>query len=217
MRIHGQEVLVRAAVVAAVLLSAGCISVPPGTGQPAPRQATAQQQPDVGREESPVAAAALDLLGVRRLRVEGRRYNFDCSGSILAAHHLAGVDLLPRFEQHRGNGVARLWEMGSPVGEQEIKPGDVVFWDNTWDRNGSRRMDDELTHAGIVVSVDSDGGGTMLVMHHHYREGIVNVRMNLRHPGDLTLNDPMRMRSQRYRLEDPWLAGELFRGARRLY
>lgn len=163
-----------------------------------------------------VVQAMLALQGADTLSIGGREYTFDCSGSILAAHHLAGLDLSPTFEQQTGNGVRRLWDMGTPVEDHRIRPGDVVFWDNTWDRNGSRRLDDELTHAGIVVATDIDGAGTMEILHHHYRDGLVSARMNLYHRDNQELNSPMRMRSQRYRQEDPWLDAQLFRGARTL-
>ena len=38
------------------------------------------------------------------------------------------------------------------------KPGDVVFFDNTYDRNKNKRLDDSLTHIAIVVSVDTMDG-----------------------------------------------------------
>jgi hypothetical protein len=35
-----------------------------------------------------------------------------------------------------------------------VKPGDLVFFDNTYDRNGNKLFDDKLTHVGIVVGID---------------------------------------------------------------
>jgi hypothetical protein len=89
-------------------------------------------------------------------------------------------------------------------------PGDLVFWDNTYDRNGNGRWDDDLTHAGIVVSVDDDG--TIHYVHHNYRRGIVVEQMNLRAPDDTTRNSAMRMRGSPDG-NGLWLSSHLFRDA----
>jgi hypothetical protein len=35
--------------------------------------------------------------------------------------------------------------------------GDIVFFDNTYDKNRNQRWDDPLTHVGVVISVAKDG------------------------------------------------------------
>ena len=213
----------RVVVVVSVLLLSACVSVPQrydGSVIPSARRDQPPRDPAITAEQArgeAVAAAMMRFYGARQLRVAGRRYNFDCSGSILAAHHSAGFDLTPAYGTVTGDGVMRLWELGQHRDDRAIQVGDVVFWDNTYDRNGSGRLDDELTHAGIVVATNVDRHGTMIIMHHHYREGVVPIKMNLHYPGDIQLNNPMRMRGQRYNLSDPWLAGELYRGTRFLH
>ena len=51
----------------------------------------------------------------------------------------------------------RLFQVGQPM------IGDVVFFDNSYDRNRNDRLDDLLTHIAIVVSVDEDE--TVHMMH----------------------------------------------------
>lgn len=93
-------------------------------------------------------------------------------------------------------------------------PGDILFFDNTYDRNGDRRWNDELTHAAIVVEVLANG--TVTYVHHNYRVGIVAEKLHLRRPADPAFNSAMRMRAHRYRAADPWLSGQLLREAGRL-
>ncbi|SIQ15577.1 hypothetical protein SAMN05920897_104158 [Alkalispirochaeta americana] len=169
-----------------------------------------------GPQEGPaIAEAARALVGRRSLRIRGRVFPSDCSGVILAIFYQAGIDLMPAFAGETGNGVKRLWKLGTPLEESDIAPGDIIFWDNTYDRNRNNLWDDELTHAGIVAAID--GEGTISYVHHNYRRGIVEEKMNLLRPQDTTVNSAMRMRGQRDPEGERWLSSHLFREARRLY
>jgi hypothetical protein len=163
-----------------------------------------------------IAAAAISLAEASprgtTIRVGDRTFPLDCSGTILAAHYKAGIDLVSAFTEETGNGVTRLWRMGAPGGEPSV--GDVIFWDNTYDRNRNGLWDDELTHAGIVVAKDRNG--TISYVHHNYRRGIVVERMNLKRPDNSELNSPMRMRGHRDAQRNLWLASHLYRDARRI-
>lgn len=166
-----------------------------------------------------IVASALHAVHTQSVAIGSRRFNYDCSGTILSIYYRAGIDLTPSFNQARGNGVARLYQIGdtnkllydAPVPQ----PGDLVFWDNTYDRNGDGKFNDPLTHAGIVISSAPDG--TIEYVHHNYSKGIVVERMNLHRPdayqdadGRL-VNSPMRMSSHRHIGPDLWLAGQLYR------
>jgi hypothetical protein len=158
------------------------------------------------------------------MRVGERRFRADCSGTILAIYYAAGIDLAPEFQQESGNGVQRLYAIAEDrhlAYRPELpRPGDVVFWDNTYDRNGDGLWNDELTHAGVVVDVRPDG--TIQYVHYHYRRGIVLEHMNLLTPdvhlsGSRTVNSPMRMRDPGGERPDLWLSAHLYRGAGMLY
>ncbi len=92
-------------------------------------------------------------------------------------------------------------------------PGDLVFFDNTWDFNGDGRLNDPLTHVGIVERIGSDGTVTFIS---RVASAIERYRMNLTHPhvhkttDGRILNDYIR----RKRSSDPpgtrHLTGELF-------
>lgn len=204
---------------------AGCASVPFQIPAPWERSEPPTASPYLTEEDeniaalqSAVAASARSLVGKRNLFIGDRRYNWDCSGAVLAAYYKAGVDLDAAFGREEGNGVRRLYALATRYGtseEREIAPGDLIFWDNTFDRNGNGRWDDTLTHAAIVVEVESDG--TIAYVHHHYRRGIVEERMNLRYPDDLERNAAMRMRGQPRNADALWLSSHLFREAGRPY
>ncbi len=161
--------------------------------------------------------SAHDLIGVDRLYVGGTEYRDDCTGAVLAVYAAAGINLGAQFHRYEGNGVARLHRMtldhrlyfrAAPDARPE--PGDIVFFDNTWDRNGNRRWDDELTHMGLVVAVDR--AGTISYLHNHVRRGVIIDQMNLRRPEEPGLNAPMRLRGSPRDGSGRRLASHLVRG-----
>lgn len=148
---------------------------------------------------------ALDLLGKGSLRVQGRNFRLDCSGLVQAIYWEIGVDLTSPLSAYRGNGVARLHAYLSDLGliytGANPKVGDLIFWDNTYDRNNNGKADDYFTHIGMVVEIRENGD--LQYIHHNYRKGIILERMNPRTPSLYTrremgqnqvVNSPMRMR-----------------------
>jgi len=158
-------------------------------------------------------------LGQSRLKVKDRNFNLDCSGVVLAIYYRAGIDLTSSLGGYSGGGVQRLYSYlmdhnllylpARPV------PGDLLFWDNTYDKNSDGRQNDELTHVGMVVSVNREG--TVEYIHHNYRKGIVLASMNLLDPDNLAVNSPMRMKSSEPGHAPRWLSSHLLRDAGRAY
>lgn len=143
--------------------------------------------------------------------------SFDCSGFVLETYRRAGIDLAPFMSRYTGNGVARLYALALDYGlltGDDLQPGDVIFWDNTYDRNGDGVWNDPLTHTGIVTAVKADG--TVEFTHSHYRDGVVVARMDLNDPGAAERNAAMRMRGQTTP-GGPWTAGQLFRDGAAFY
>lgn len=177
------------------------------------------------RTQEQLVDAQLLLLLTQDTTVEDHSYPLDCTGTVLAAYEIAGAGLIDAFRAVGGGGVTRLYTIAEERGvffrSGTPEPGDVLFWDNTYDSNEDGRFNDPLTHAGIVLAVEDSG--TIEYLHHNYRRGIVVERMNLSRPDvylddDGTLvNSPMRMASHRYMNPDAWLASHLFRGYARLY
>jgi hypothetical protein len=99
-----------------------------------------------------------------------------------------------------------------------VRKGEVVFFDNTYDRNHNRRRDDDLSHIAIVERVLPDGTMTLV---HLGSDGVVRIAMNLKHP-DVRVNDAGEVinsyiRPSRDAKTGPVLTGELFRGFAPLY
>ena len=139
------------------------------------------QEPDPSALRDTIVSGGLSLVGQKTLVVKGVSYPADCTGVVRAAYAFADIDLAYRFGQYEGNGVRRvyltlqdqrlLYVTSYPV------PGDIIFWDNTWDANGNKVADDELTHVGLVVASDPDG--SISYLHYHYRLGPTVETMNL--------------------------------------
>jgi len=128
----------------------------------------------------------------------GRR---DCSGLIEAILERAGVAV-------RGSSSA-FWLAAARSGRlvSEPQPGDLVFFDGTYDANKNGRADDDLTHIAVVVDVDCDGTVHMV---HRGRSKVKPLRMNIYEPSDPKRNEFLRARNYG-RKGGPRLSGELFR------
>ncbi len=204
-----------------------CASSPPPFGglpaaAPAGREAPQTDVRRMDARQRNLVAAGHDLVGRDALYVGGTRYNDDCTGTVLAVYAAAGINLDAHFERYTGSGVHRVYQMMQrhalyyPARAWEHPaPGDVVFFDNTFDRNGDERWNDELTHVGMVMAVAADG--TISYVHNHIRTGVTIERMNLRHPDARALNAPMRQRGSPRDGRGRWLASHLVRGYGRGY
>lgn len=162
------------------------------------------------------------VLGKKELVIRGKRFNMDCTGAILAIYYYAGVDLARDFGRHTGNGVTRLYkslEAEDLLYETRLPvPGDIIFWDNTYDRNEDGKWNDPLTHVGMVMSTSKDG--SIEYVHLNYRRGIIVENMNLREPeiyqkmekGQMRIiNSPMRMKQAGKAHPEDWLSGQLYK------
>ncbi len=156
-----------------------------------------------------IAAAAAGFVGARALVVAGESYRWDCSGLVEAAlaaggcaHAGSSADL---FRQAREERVLHRRRLPSP--------GDVAFFDDTYDRDGNGRRDDPLSHVAVVESVAGDG--TIRLVHVGSR-GVTRFVMNLRWPDERAdaegkpLNDPLRSRTAKDSPRTRMLAGELW-------
>jgi hypothetical protein len=169
-----------------------------------------------------LGAGARSLLGAAELVVKGRRFNWDCTGLVLAIYWHAGIDLARDFGRYAGGGVSRLYRTLQDDSllytTREPILGDLVFWDDTYDADGDGTWDDPLTHVGMVMETAADG--IISYVHLNYRKGIVIEQMSLREPdvhqrvknGRVTIvNSPLRMAEAGKPHPDRWLAGQLYR------
>ncbi len=188
--------------------------------------ARAQDAEEARATQSLVEKAVLagqSLVGKAKVTFDGQTFNKDCSGFVRGVLTHVGVDVVePGDEGASGTEIFyRAIERRGGIHTDDLpEPGDLVFFSNTYDRNGNGELDDEFSHVGLVESVTDVGTIHFL----HYIGGAVRIgRMNLLRPDDdadsnsgTILNDFLRRR----RLEDDpdvrYLASELWVGFGRL-
>ena len=188
----------------------------------APQEAKAPEKGELSKRQRLLIEGADSVLGKDRLLVRGKEFRIDCTGVIMAIYYYAGIDFTPAMTGYTGNGVTRMYKY---LREEELLytteypvPGDIIFWDNTWDANEDGQYNDYLTHIGMVYDVDDSG--LITYVHHNYRKGIIIEYMNLTDPdtyqlnkGDrvIIINSPMRMKGAPKAPEGQWLSSHLAR------
>lgn len=195
-----------------------CASTPERIREESPVQAL----PEAGPVQETLAEGAGYVLGKDSLDIRGKKFTLDCTGVVLAIYYYAGLDLTRDFAKYSGNGVTRLYKS---LEQEKLlyntnlpETGDIIFWDNTYDRNEDGRSNDPLTHVAMVVSARKDG--TIEYIHHNYRKGIIVEYMNLRNPdvfqkleaGEMRIiNSPIRMRTPGKSHAEKWLSSQLYK------
>ena len=150
-----------------------------------------------------IAEGAVSLLGKRELVVASERYRYDCSGMVCAAYAAGGQALSGSSKSL----YAAAKDSGVLHTDALPRPGDIAFFDNSYDRNRNGQRDDELTHVAVVEAVAEDGTITLI----HLGSGTVSrIQMNLLRPDDSAVNSYLSARAD---LDGgPRLTGELWRG-----
>ncbi len=129
-----------------------------------------------------IASRARTLLKNPHFVVGERDYPADCSGLVLAVFAAENNPLeeLLKDAKPGESYVSALHRAAAKRGllhkHRVPEIGDIVFFDNTWDRNMDGKANDPLTHIGIVERVDPDGTISFI---HHSRGGVLRYKMNL--------------------------------------
>jgi hypothetical protein len=176
-------------------------------------RATPPPRPRVGER---IAKKATGLVGVTSLRTVSNTVPDDCTGLARLAYTSAGIDLMSGPGRKGENGVTHIYRAVRRQGalhRTKPRPGDLVFFRETYDRDSDGRRDDGLTHVGVVERVSPSGLVTFV---HRGSKGIVRARMHLRWPATHraranreVLNDYLRRASHKHRA---YVTGELFAG-----
>lgn len=153
-------------------------------------------------------------VGLGSLSTVSTAVNDDCSGLTQLAYRKPGLSLMPELTLPGENGVKAIYRKAGTLGalREAPKAGDLVFFRETIDRNKDGRLNDGLTHIGIVERVSTDGTVTFV---HRAGGGVKRSRFNLARPEarkdekGRVLNDWLRRRDKRNR---GYLAGELVAG-----
>jgi hypothetical protein len=198
----------------------------PGCAATAPERPSASGVPvrDCCRPARPAAKqgalvrTAAGLVGADTIEFNGRRIAYDCAGVTRAIYLAHGIDLYEGPAAARNvNGVRLIYAHVEKRGRIHrgpvVHPGDLVFFDDTWDYNGDGRDNDPLTHVGIVERVEPDG---TIVFISRVAKAIERYRMNLAQPhvhraaDGRILNDYMRRKRSSDSKSTRYLTGELF-------
>ena len=173
-----------------------------------------------------LAARAESLVGqAGDFRVGRERFPADCTGFVEAVYQAEGVPLramMRRAAPREQTGVEAAWQAMEAYGRivhdgTWPSPGDLVFWHDTYDRNGNGRADDGLTHVGIVLYVVD----RTVVFIHRGSKAVARGSMDTRRPDEArsasgeVLNSFIRKKDPRLD-RVPVLAGALFSGYGRL-
>lgn len=139
---------------------------------------------DARRARERIAQAAANVVGGGPVVVGRERFRMDCSGVARGIYAKAGLRLGTVEVTDQTNDTRVLFELAKRTGSlrrSEPLPGDLVFFDDTWDQNQNGLVDDPLSHVGVVERVEGDG---TVVFVHRIGSRIVRARMNLRRPHD---------------------------------
>jgi hypothetical protein len=168
-----------------------------------------------------IAAFAASLLGLRKVIVQGRRFASNCSDFVRAVYSIEGIDLYHWPTRPRGfGGVRSLYALAKSSGglhfSRSPRAGDLVYFHHTYDFNRNQKVDDYLSHVGVVEKVDGDG--TVHYIDYSARR-VRRNQMNLRRPHHWKdpqtlkrLNSYVRGRKRTDPAGTEYLAGELFAG-----
>jgi cell wall-associated NlpC family hydrolase len=206
----------------AVLGTAPAVAAPRGPVKPAAKskKATVSTRTPARTRGTPklplpkgrrVASRAGKLVGAS---LTAYRVPDDCSGLVRAAYQEVGIELLSHGTLPGENAVSAIHRRAQRAGalhKRTPKPGDIVFFRETYDRNRDGERNDGLTHVGVIESVERDG---TVVFVHRGGSGVKRSRMNLglpgkRERGGRVLNDYIRRAEGG---ESARLASELFSG-----
>ncbi len=167
---------------------------------------------------SAVVQSAARLVGARTITSQGRRIAYDCAGVTRAIFLEHGIDLYRgTIDDPKGNGVRLIYNHVRHHGVvhqgSDARPGDLVFFDNTWDFNRDGQLNDPLTHIGVVEQLDRDG---TVIFISRVADAIARYRMNLSQPhvhktaDGRVLNDYIRRKHPTDPDKTARLTGELF-------
>lgn len=165
-----------------------------------------------------IVQTAAKLVGAKTIESNGRRIAYDCAGVTRAVYLKHGIDLYDgETSDPDANGVriihSHIEEHGTFHQGPVAHPGDLVFFNNTWDYNGDGKVNDPLTHVGVVERQESDG---TVVFISRVAGAVERYRMNLGLPhvhktaAGRILNDYLRRKDPSDRSNTRYLAGELF-------
>ena len=165
-----------------------------------------------------IVRTAAKLVGAKTIESNGRRVAYDCAGVTRAVFLKHGIDLYGgEPSDPHANGVQIIHEyirqQGTFYQGPVVHPGDLVFFNNTWDYNGDGKVNDPLTHIGIVERQEPNGTVVFIscvtgaVERYHMNLGLPHVHKTA---DGRILNDYLRRKNVIDPAKTRYLTGELF-------
>jgi hypothetical protein len=173
---------------------------------------------DRAPSRSAIVQTAAQLVGAKTIQSHGRRIAYDCAGVTRAIFLTHGIDLYDSepTDPH-ANGVqiihAHIRQQGTFHQGPVAHLGDLVFFDNTWDYNGDGKVNDRLTHIGIVERQELDGTVVFIsrvagaIKRYHMNLGLPHIHKTA---DGRILNDYLRRKDVRDPDKTSYLTGQLF-------
>ena len=112
------------------------------------------QPPDMGTDAAAIVSTAKKCLGVPYLWGGESMKGFDCSGLVQYVFQKNGISL--------GRTVKKQYNAGTPISKSQLKPGDLVFFQNTYTTG--------LSHVGIYI-----GNGEFI---HASSDGVMTSKLS---------------------------------------
>ncbi len=171
---------------------------------------------------SAVVSIAQESIGSTVLPpVRGKHFNNDCIGFVRYVYYKAGIDIVKAYA-HGKRGVDSLYNglyrYNFLYNDRDPVPGDLVFFDNTYDANRNGVWDDALSHIGIVESVSKHHTIRYI---HFSNSGIKQSSLNLHYPSTYAfktksgklhiVNNFLRKRKNTSRSKKDYLSSSFFR------
>ena len=165
-----------------------------------------------------IVRTAAKLVGAKTIESNGRRVAYDCAGVTRAVFLKHGIDLYGgEPSDPHANGVQIIHEYLRQQGTFHqgpvVHPGELVFFNNTWDYNGDGKVNDPLTHIGIVERQEPNGTVVFIsrvagaIERYHMNLGLAHVH---KAADGRILNDYLRRKNVIDPAKTRYLTGELF-------
>lgn len=209
------NIILTSLMIASLSLLSACASVP-GTSRSTITQRVKKLN---NQDRTLITQIAQKAIGSSSIKTPSRSFRADCSGTVRGIYWQAKIPLGGVLKTKADNDVKAIYRFVRKYGhiiKNDPLPGDLVFFHNTYDRSRNGRMNDALTHIGVVEKIE----GTLVYFVHHLGRTIIRSRMDLSKPTvsiDTTTNKRLNHVLRRAHGSYPsYTAAQLFAGFGRL-